>query len=84
MKEKALLEGRDLLVVDSGDLHDGTGLSDTTVPDGKITDRIFQYVEFDLLSVGRVANIYWLTTQKPRIVCGRGNQIDVQKFRTAL
>jgi 2',3'-cyclic-nucleotide 2'-phosphodiesterase (5'-nucleotidase family) len=52
MKRKAHQEGRDLLVVDSGDLHDGTGLSDTTTPDGEITDEIFKYVDFDLLAVG--------------------------------
>jgi 2',3'-cyclic-nucleotide 2'-phosphodiesterase (5'-nucleotidase family) len=52
MKKKAHSEGRDLLVVDTGDLHDGTGLSDTTSPDGKITDEIFKYVDFDLLSIG--------------------------------
>jgi len=52
MKHKAHSEGRDLLIVDTGDLHDGTGLSDTTNPDGKITDEIFKYVDFDLLSIG--------------------------------
>jgi 2',3'-cyclic-nucleotide 2'-phosphodiesterase (5'-nucleotidase family) len=52
MKRKAHREGRDLLVVDSGDLHDGTGLSDTTHIDGEITDEIFKSVDYDLLSVG--------------------------------
>jgi 2',3'-cyclic-nucleotide 2'-phosphodiesterase (5'-nucleotidase family) len=52
MRDKAHLEGRDFLVVDTGDLHDGTGLSDTTVPDGKITDEIFKYMDYDLLSIG--------------------------------
>ena len=52
MKSKAHQEGRDLLVVDSGDLHDGTGLSDTTTLDGEITDEIFKNVDFDVLAVG--------------------------------
>jgi len=52
MKAKAHREGRDLLLIDSGDLHDGTGLSDTTNPDGRITNKIFQYIDYDLLSVG--------------------------------
>lgn len=52
MKRQAQLEGRDLLVVDTGDHHDGTGLSDTTNPDGKITEEIFKYVDYDLLTVG--------------------------------
>jgi 2',3'-cyclic-nucleotide 2'-phosphodiesterase (5'-nucleotidase family) len=54
MKCKAHHDGRDLLVVDSGDLHDGTGLSDTTPLDGEITDEIFMYVDYDVLSVGYV------------------------------
>lgn len=52
MKRKAHREGRDLLLIDTGDLHDGTGLSDTTNPDGKFTDEIFKYVDYDLLSIG--------------------------------
>jgi 2',3'-cyclic-nucleotide 2'-phosphodiesterase (5'-nucleotidase family) len=52
MKNKAHREGRDLLIIDSGDLHDGTGLSDTTDPDGEITDEIFKYMNYDLLSIG--------------------------------
>jgi len=52
MKDKAYQDGRDLLLIDTGDLHDGTGLSDTTVPDGKITDKIFNYLDHDLLSIG--------------------------------
>ena len=52
MKEKAHSEGRDLILVDSGDLHDGTGLSDTTPLDGEITDEIFKYIDYDLLSIG--------------------------------
>jgi 2',3'-cyclic-nucleotide 2'-phosphodiesterase (5'-nucleotidase family) len=52
MKVKAHREGRDLLLVDTGDLHDGTGLSDTTTRDGEITDEIFKYIDYDILSVG--------------------------------
>ena len=52
MKVKAHGDGRDLVLVDTGDLHDGTGLSDTTTLDGEITDEIFKYVDYDLLSVG--------------------------------
>jgi len=54
MKHKAHAEGRDLLLVDCGDLHDGTGLSDTTPIDGEITDEIFKYLDYDLLSVGYI------------------------------
>jgi 2',3'-cyclic-nucleotide 2'-phosphodiesterase (5'-nucleotidase family) len=52
MKHKAHRERRDLLLIDTGDLHDGTGLSDTTTLDGEITDEIFKNVDYDVLSVG--------------------------------
>lgn len=60
MKRKAHNEGRDLLIIDSGDLHDGTGLSDTTPVDGQITDKIFKYLDYDLLSVGYILFAYEL------------------------
>ncbi|KAI1761394.1 Metallo-dependent phosphatase-like protein [Hypoxylon sp. FL1150] len=44
--------GVDLLIVDTGDLHDGAGLSDATTPDGKISMKIFDKVEYDLLAIG--------------------------------
>ncbi|KAK4661891.1 uncharacterized protein QC763_0107680 [Podospora pseudopauciseta] len=43
----------DLLLVDSGDLHDGTGLSDSTTPNGEISNEIFvQQTGYDLLTLG--------------------------------
>lgn len=57
MRDRARKEGRDLLLVDTGDLHDGTGLSDTTVPDGKITDEIFKHLDYDLLSIGYIVKV---------------------------
>ncbi|KAI2623384.1 Metallo-dependent phosphatase-like protein [Hypoxylon sp. NC1633] len=44
--------GVDLLLVDTGDLHDGAGLSDATTPDGEISLKIFDQVQYDLLTIG--------------------------------
>ncbi|KAL5385064.1 hypothetical protein DPSP01_004877 [Paraphaeosphaeria sporulosa] len=52
MKKKARELGVDLLLVDTGDLHDGAGLSDATVPNGKISNVIFENVDYDLLTIG--------------------------------
>ncbi|KAM3421950.1 Uncharacterized protein BST61_g2327 [Cercospora zeina] len=52
MKKKAEVLGVDLLLIDSGDLHDGTGLGDATTPNGKFTLPIFKQLPYDLLSIG--------------------------------
>jgi len=52
MKAKAERLGVDLLLVDSGDLHDGTGFGDATDPNGKLTMPIFKQLPYDLLSIG--------------------------------
>ncbi|KAK3940521.1 Metallo-dependent phosphatase-like protein [Diplogelasinospora grovesii] len=53
MKHKAGNMGVDLLIVDTGDLHDGTGLSDTTAPDGEVAIKIFEELDsYDLLTIG--------------------------------
>ncbi|KAK4169454.1 Metallo-dependent phosphatase-like protein [Cladorrhinum sp. PSN259] len=53
MKAKANDMGVDLLVIDSGDLHDGTGLSDSTKPGGEVSNEIFaKQTGYDLLTIG--------------------------------
>lgn len=52
MKSKADVLGVDLLLIDSGDLHDGTGFGDATTPNGKFTLPIFKQLPYDLLSIG--------------------------------
>lgn len=52
MKAKADRLGVDLLLVDSGDLHDGTGFGDATTPNGRFTLPIFKQLPYDLLSIG--------------------------------
>ncbi|ORX95050.1 Metallo-dependent phosphatase-like protein, partial [Clohesyomyces aquaticus] len=52
MKQKARKLGVDLLLVDTGDLHDGAGLSDATKPNGKISNAVFEHIDYDLLTIG--------------------------------
>jgi len=52
MKQTAGNMGVDLLLVDTGDLHDGTGLSDATKPDGAQSMPIFDEIPYDLLTIG--------------------------------
>lgn len=64
MRSKARHEGRDLLLIDTGDLHDGNGLSDGFPPynkdepggkeavDGHVSNQIFAMVDYDLLTIG--------------------------------
>ncbi|PYH89803.1 hypothetical protein BO71DRAFT_362710 [Aspergillus ellipticus CBS 707.79] len=52
MRRKADDLDVDLLVIDTGDLHDGNGLSDTTTPEGDYTNNIFKRVGYDLLAPG--------------------------------
>lgn len=52
MKAKADALGVDLLLVDSGDLHDGTGFGDATTLNGQLTLPIFKKLPYDLLSIG--------------------------------
>ncbi|KAL2364403.1 hypothetical protein RJZ56_002661 [Blastomyces dermatitidis] len=52
MRKKAHDLKVDLLVVDTGDLHDGNGLSDITTPNGAYSTDIFSQIDYDLLTVG--------------------------------
>ncbi|GAM40376.1 hypothetical protein TCE0_039f12680 [Talaromyces pinophilus] len=52
MKDKALRKKVDLLLIDSGDFHDGGGLSDSTSPKGAVSDSIFENIDYDILTIG--------------------------------
>ncbi|KAL2826136.1 Metallo-dependent phosphatase-like protein [Aspergillus cavernicola] len=52
MQDKAFQKKVDLLLIDSGDFHDGGGLSDSTNPKGSVSDSIFQNIDYDLVTVG--------------------------------
>ncbi|KAH3684360.1 hypothetical protein WICPIJ_004669 [Wickerhamomyces pijperi] len=51
-KTHARVHNVDLLIVDTGDKHDGNGLSDATVPNGLISTGIFNSVDYDLVTIG--------------------------------
>jgi len=55
MKQMADKKGVDLLLVDSGDLHDGTGISDgfpVGQVDGQESNKFFFDVPYDVLAIG--------------------------------
>lgn len=52
MRAKAKELGVDLLLVDTGDLHDGAGLSDATEVDGEVSNVIFSRLDYDVLTIG--------------------------------
>lgn len=52
LKELAHEKGHDLLLIDSGDRHDGNGLSDITSPNGARSLPIFIKQDYDLLTLG--------------------------------
>ncbi|KZZ87419.1 Ser/Thr protein phosphatase family protein [Ascosphaera apis ARSEF 7405] len=52
MRDKANDVDVDLLLIDTGDLHDGNGLSDATDPDGRLTNGFFERIDYDLLTIG--------------------------------
>ena len=52
MQQKAGNLGVDLLIVDTGDLHDGNGDSDAEKPDGSLSNPIFENINYDVLTIG--------------------------------
>ncbi|KAF9222392.1 hypothetical protein BS17DRAFT_783645 [Gyrodon lividus] len=55
MKEIAIAKDVDLLLVDSGDLHDGTGLSDGYPPggvDAHESNKFLERLPYDVMSIG--------------------------------
>ncbi|KAI9316020.1 Metallo-dependent phosphatase-like protein [Dichotomocladium elegans] len=52
MKEIAKKKRKDLFIVDSGDTHDGSGLSDVTTPSGKVTQPLLTHIPYDVLAIG--------------------------------
>ena len=52
MKAKARRLKVDLLLIDTGDLHDGTGLSDATELNGAESNQLFEKIDYDILTPG--------------------------------
>lgn len=59
MKTIAEENGKDLLLVDSGDRHDGNGLSDITTPNGIKSTPIFIKSDYDILTIGNHELYVW-------------------------
>lgn len=51
-RRNRLDETQDLLLIDTGDKHDGNGLSDATSPNGIETNKIFNEQDYDLMTLG--------------------------------
>ncbi|ODQ79366.1 hypothetical protein BABINDRAFT_8310 [Babjeviella inositovora NRRL Y-12698] len=52
MRSHADAARSDLLLIDTGDKHDGNGLSDATAPNGLISTPIFIKQDYDLITLG--------------------------------
>lgn len=55
---------QDFLLVDTGDKHDGNGLSDVTIPNGAESLPIFMKQDFDLLTIGNHELYIWENSQQ--------------------
>lgn len=52
MRAEANARGVDLLLVDAGDHHDGSGLVSTSQYSAEASDDIFSMLEYDVLTLG--------------------------------
>lgn len=65
---------QDLIIIDTGDKHDGSGYSDATVPNGVESTKLFNELDYDLLTLGnhelydgeRVTLEYYTTVLSPK------------------
>lgn len=55
-------DGVDILVVDTGDRHDGNGLSDATAPQAQLTEQLFTKLDYDLITIGNHELYKWEST----------------------
>lgn len=62
LSKKADEMGVDLLLVDSGDRHDGNGLSDATNPHAIYTEKLFTQMDYDLITIGNHELYRWEDT----------------------
>lgn len=59
LRKLANSQNRDLLVVDTGDRHDGNGLTDVTAPNGARALPIFVKEDYDLITLGNHELYLW-------------------------
>lgn len=64
MRKLANENGKDLLLVDSGDRHDGNGLSDITSPNGAKSSTIFMNQHYDIVTLGNHELYLWENSQQ--------------------
>ncbi|RKP31567.1 hypothetical protein METBISCDRAFT_22306 [Metschnikowia bicuspidata] len=62
LRNTTAANGQDLLLVDSGDRHDGNGLSDATEPNGVLALPIFLRQEYDIVAIGNHELYLWENT----------------------
>ncbi|KAJ7905761.1 5'-nucleotidase [Mycena olivaceomarginata] len=81
MKELALKKDVDLLLVDSGDLHDGTGLSDGYPAggvDAQQSNEFFRKLPYDVLTIGSFPFLTFLLGHlQPKTRQPRANTLDM-------
>jgi 2',3'-cyclic-nucleotide 2'-phosphodiesterase (5'-nucleotidase family) len=56
MKSEAISRGVDLLLVDTGDLHDGNGITDGGPPghvNAEESNKLFTQLPYDVLAIGK-------------------------------
>ncbi|SCU91864.1 LAFA_0F06326g1_1 [Lachancea sp. 'fantastica'] len=51
-RQNKLGSSKDLILIDTGDKHDGNGLSDATAVNGELSTKIFNEQDYDLLTLG--------------------------------
>ncbi|RCK66801.1 hypothetical protein Cantr_02512 [Candida viswanathii] len=56
-------QGQDLIIVDSGDRHDGNGFSDITTPNGVKSIPVFVRQDYDLLTIGNHELYEWANSE---------------------
>ncbi|GEQ70764.1 hypothetical protein JCM33374_g4443 [Metschnikowia sp. JCM 33374] len=64
VKKQAHDRNQDFLLVDTGDRHDGNGLSDITAPNGARSLPIFTQADFDLVTLGNHELYLWENSEQ--------------------
>lgn len=64
LRNTTAANGQDLLVVDSGDRHDGNGLSDITTPNGARSLPVFMRQHYDVVTLGNHELYLWESVQQ--------------------
>ena len=63
LRDIADSQGQDLIIIDSGDRHDGNGFSDITTPNGVKSIPVFIKQDYDLLTIGNHELYEWSNSE---------------------